>query len=53
MVGLVNIVYREWFIMCECVGMKAIFVLCMFVLHFYAIMPLACFCPHFWFNALD
>ena len=26
--------------MCECVGLKAIFVLCMFVLHFYAIMPL-------------
>ena len=54
MIGLVNIVYREWVIMCECVGMKAIFVLCMFVLYFYAIMPLAISCPlHFWFNAVD
>jgi hypothetical protein len=36
-----------------CVGLEAIFVLCMFVLHFYAIMPLASFCPpHFWFNPL-
>ena len=40
--------------MSECVGMEAIFVLCMLVLHFYVIMPLASFCPpHFWFNAVD
>lgn len=47
MIGLVNIVYREWVIRYEyeCVGMEAIFVLCMSVLHFYAIMPLASFCP--------
>ena len=43
MIGLVNIVYRDWVMVCECVGMEAIFVLCMFVLHFYAIMTLARF----------
>jgi len=53
MIGLVNSVYREWVMMCECVGMEAVVVLCMFVLHFYAIMPLASFCPHFWFIAVD
>jgi len=55
MIGLVNIVYREGgHDVCVFVGMETVCVVCMFVLHFCAILPLSSFCPpHFWFIAMD